>query len=199
MSITHLLEDFGEATPVDLPPPGISEELAEEQRLASFEQGYSAGWEDAVSAKEQEATRVSATLASSLEDLSFTYHEAQTQLIESLDPMFKVLTSAVLPDAMAATFGHHIVDQLTDMARSQTDQAMQIVVSPGESNAVRALIADIVSVPVKVREDESLSAGQAYLRVGASEREINSSALLESIHDSIDAFTYHVREDSQYG
>lgn len=199
MSITHLLEDFGDGSAVDVPDPGLSEEAVEEQRLVSFEKGYSAGWEDAVNAKDQEATRISATLASSLEDLNFTYHEAQTQLIESLDPMFKVLTSAVLPDAMAATFGHHIVDQLTEMARSQTDQAMRIVVAPGESGAVRALVAENVSVPVKVQEDENLSAGQAYLRVGDAEREINSSALLESIHDSIDAFTYHVREDSQYG
>lgn len=91
------------------------------------------------------------------------------------------------------------MDQLTDMARAQTDQAMQIVVSPGEGGAVRALVSEHVSVPVKVKEDENLSSGQAYLRVGDAEREINSSALLESIHDSIDAFTYHVREDSQYG
>jgi flagellar assembly protein FliH len=199
MSITHLLEDFGDATAIAVPDPGLSEEAVEEQRLVSFEKGYSAGWEDAVNAKDQEATRISATLSSSLEDLNFTYHEAQAQLIESLDPMFKVLTSAVLPDAMAATFGHHIVDQLTDMARAQTDQAMQIVVSPGEGGAVRALVSEHVSVPVKVKEDENLSSGQAYLRVGDAEREINSSALLESIHDSIDAFTYHVREDSHYG
>lgn len=199
MSITHLLEDFGGSSVVEVPDPGLSEEAVEEQRLVSFEKGYSAGWEDAISAKDQESTRISATLASSLEDLNFTYHEAQTQLIESLDPMFKVLTSSVLPDAMAATFGHHIVDQLTDMARLQTDQAMQIVVSPGESHGVRALVAENISVPVKVQEDDTLAEGQAYLRVGASERELNSSALLESIHGSIDAFTYHVREDSQYG
>lgn len=199
MSITHLLEDFGGGSAVEAPDPGLSEEAVEEQRLVSFEKGYSAGWEDAISAKDQESTRISATLASSLEDLNFTYHEAQAQLIESLDPMFKVLTSSVLPDAMSATFGHHIVDQLTDMARFQTDQAMQIVVSPSESHAIRALVAENISVPVKVQEDDTLAEGQAYLRVGASERELNSSALLESIHGSIDAFTYHVREDSQYG
>ena len=199
MSITHLLEDFGSASKIEAIIPEISEEVVEEQKLASFEKGYSAGWDDAVTAKDKETTRISATLASSLEDLNFTYQEAQSQLIESLDPMFKVLTSAVLPDAMSATFGHHIVDQMMDMARGQTDQPMTIVVSPGEGTAVRALLPEAFSVPVKVSEDESLSPGQAYLRVGSSEREINSSGLMESIEDSIDAFTYHVREDSQYG
>ncbi|CUH86602.1 hypothetical protein PH5382_00515 [Phaeobacter sp. CECT 5382] len=199
MSITHLLEDFGSATKVEAIIPEVSEEVLEEARLVSFENGYSAGWDDAVTAKDQEVTKISASLASSLEDLNFTYQEAQSQLIESLDPMFKVLTSAVLPDAMSATFGHHIVDQMTDMAKFQTNQPMSIIVSAGEAAAVRALLPDAFATPVQVQEDESLSPGQAYLRVGSSEREINSSALVESIHDSIDAFTYHVREDSHYG
>lgn len=199
MTIAHLLEDFGMKTPVEPALPAISEELIEEQRLASFENGYTAGWDDAVTAKDQENTRISAELASSLEDLNFTYQEAQSQLLDSLDPMFKVLTSAVLPDAMAASFGHHIVDQLAGMAKGQTDQPMQIVVAPGEGAAVRSLLPEKFSVPVTVREDSVLSPGQAYLSVGSAECEINCDALLESIQDSIEAFTYHANEDSHYG
>lgn len=199
MTIAHLLEDFGIDTTAEPATPQYSEEVLEEQRLAAFEKGYSAGWEDAVKAKEKETKRISAELANSLEDLNFTYQEAQVQLIESLDPMFKVLTSAVLPDAMAASFGHHIVDQLTGMARDQTSQPMQVVVGPGEGSAVRALLKEDFTVPVKVHEDASLAPGQAYLRVGGSECEINSAALLESIRDSIDAFSYHVKKETQHG
>lgn len=200
MGITHLLEDFGPATIVPATSfQEVSEEVIEEERAVSFEKGYSAGWDDAVTAKDKESAHISATLTSSLEDLNFTYKEAQSQLIESLDPMFKVLTSAVLPDAMAATFGHHIVDQMTDMARTHTDEPMTIFVSPGEGSAVRSLLPDSFATPVQVQEDEGLSPGQAYLRTGTSEREINSSGLVESIQDSIDAFTYHIREESQYG
>lgn len=200
MGITHLLEDFSPATFVQQTDfPELSEELIEEERAVSYEKGYSAGWDDAVTAKDKETAHISATLTSSLEDLNFTYKEAQAQLIESLDPMFKVLTSAVLPDTMAATFGHHIVDQMTDMAKTHTDQPMSIFVSPGEGTAVRSLLPDSFATPVQVQEDENLAPGQAYLRAGTSEREINSSGLVESIQDSIEAFTYHVREDSQYG
>ncbi|MCF6433066.1 ABC transporter ATP-binding protein [Leisingera sp. M527] len=199
MTIAHLLEDFAMNTSAEPALPAVSEELIEEQRLASFENGYSAGWDDAVTAKDQESSRISTELANSLEDLSFTYHEAQSQLLDSLDPMFKVLTSAVLPDAMAASFGHHIVDQLADMAKGQTDQPMQIVVAPGEAAPVRSLLPDNFSVPVTVQEDSVLSPGQAYLRIGSTECEINCDALLESIQDSIEAFTYHAKEDSQYG
>lgn len=199
MTIAHLLEDFGfnpSAEPIVM---AMSEEVLDEAKAESFETGYSAGWEDAVTAKDQETNKISATLATSLQDLNFTYTEAQNQLIESLDPMFKVLTSAVLPDAMAASFGHHMVEQLTEMAKDQTDQGMEIMVSAGEGASVRALLGDNFSVPVTVREDAILEPGQAYLRVGTAERELNSGALLESVRDSIDAFTYHFKEDSLYG
>ena len=76
---------------------------------------------------------------------------------------------------------------------------MEIVVAAGEGHAVRALLGDEPTVDVRVREDANLSAGQAQLRVGSSERELNSEALIESIRDSIDAFSYQFKEESNYG
>ncbi len=198
MTIAHLLEDFGIKTPVE-PVSSFSEEIVEEAKLVSFEKGYTAGWDDAIEAKDKETTHVSATLATSLEDLSFTYHEAQSQLMESLDPMFKVLTSVILPDTMAATFGHHVIDHLNEMAKGQINEPMEIVAAAGEANAIRALLGEDPTFNVRVREDANLSAGQAQLRVGKSERELNSDALIESIRDSIDAFSYQFKEDSNYG
>lgn len=198
MTIAHLLEDFGIKTPVE-PVSSFSEEIVEEAKLVSFEKGYTAGWDDAIEAKDKETTHVSATLATSLEDLSFTYHEAQSQLMESLDPMFKVLTSVILPDTMAATFGHHVIDHLNEMAKGQINEPMEIVAAAGEANAIRALLGEDPTFNVRVREDANLSAGQAQLRVGQSERELNSEALIESIRDSIDAFSYQFKEDSHYG
>ena len=198
MTIAHLLEDFGIKTPVE-PVSSFSEEIVEEAKLVSFEKGYTAGWDDAIEAKDKETTHVSATLATSLEDLSFTYHEAQSQLMESLDPMVKVLTSVILPDTMAATFGHHVIDHLNEMAKGQINEPMEIVAAAGEANAIRALLGEDPTFNVRVREDANLSAGQAQLRVGKSERELNSEALIESIRDSIDAFSYQFKEDSHYG
>jgi len=198
MTIAHLLEDFGVKTPVE-PVSNFSEEVVEEAKLVSFEKGYTAGWDDAIDAKDKEVTNVSATLASSLEDLSFTYHEAQSQLMESLDPMFKVLTSAILPDTMAATFGHHIIDHLNEMAKSRINEPMEVVAAAGEGTAIRALLGDQTSLDVRVREDANLSTGQAQLRVGQSERELNSEALIDSIRESINAFSYQFKEESHDG
>ena len=63
MAISHLLEDFG--TNSDLPGPltMMSPEDIEDVRLGAFEQGYSAGWEDALSAQSRDRARLSETLA----------------------------------------------------------------------------------------------------------------------------------------
>lgn len=203
MTIAHLLEDFGMAS---IPEPAalaaaaaVSEEVVEEQRLISFEKGYSAGWDDAVTAQDKDTQRISATLASSLEDMSFTFHEAQTQMLDNLDPLFKVLTSAILPDTMAASFGHHIVDQLNEMAKGQTGQPFVITVAAGEGAGLRAVLTANFPVEVKVREDANLGPGQAHLRLGDAEREIDSSTLLDSISESVEAFTYQVQEEAHYG
>ena len=65
MTIAHLLEDFGfnpSAEPIVM---AMSEEVLDEAKAESFETGYSAGWEDAVTAKDQETNKISATLATS--------------------------------------------------------------------------------------------------------------------------------------
>lgn len=204
MTITHLLEDFGmpaipAAVEAAAAAASVTEEVVEEARLVSFENGYSAGWDDAVTAQDKDTQRISATLASSLEDMSFTYHEAQTQMMDNLDPLFKVLTGAILPDVMAASFGHHIVDQLNEMAKGQTGQPFVISVAAGEGAGVRAVLTQNFPVEVKVREDAGLGPGQAQLRIGDAEREIDSEALLGSISESVEAFSYQVQEEAHYG
>jgi flagellar assembly protein FliH len=198
MTIAHLLEDFtmpSDGSPVQM----LSEDMLEDQRLASFEQGYSAGWDDAVQAQEKETSRISSGLASNLEDLSFTYHEALSQMNANLAPLFRGLADKVLPDTMSAAFGQHVADEIMDMARDQVEQPVFLVVSPGEQEVVRNLLERNGSITAKVRSDQLLSPGQAYLRVGDSEREIDCNALTESIRKSIDAFIHQTREDRKHG
>ena len=57
----------------------------EDAKLASFESGYSAGWEDAAAAQADDQTRVSADLARSLQSLTFTYHEARNHVLKAIE------------------------------------------------------------------------------------------------------------------
>lgn len=199
MTISHLLEDFSVADPSDGVLKLMSEVALEDQRLESFEQGYSAGWEDAIHAQTEDHSRVTASLARKLEDLSFTYHEALTQMLGSVEPVFRTLTESVLPDILAQTFSQHIVEQLCDMARDQAAQPVSLVIPTGTSAALKPTLAQNFSMPVEIIEDATLDPGQACLRVGSAERELDSSHLLESIRGSVDSFLYQLSEETNYG
>ena len=198
MTIAHLLEDF--TMPFDSGPSKLmTEDMIEDQRLASFEQGYTAGWDDAVQAQDQEVTRISTGLASNLQDLSFTYHEALVQMNENLAPLFRRLADQVLPDTMSAVFGQHVADEMLDMAREQVEQPVFLVVAPQEFDAVQTLIKQNDNVTATVRSDQLLTPGQAYLRIGDIEREIDCNGLIASIRSSIDAYIHQTNEEAQNG
>ncbi|MCE8539845.1 ABC transporter ATP-binding protein [Ruegeria pomeroyi] len=196
MTIAHLLEDFE----INLMDPSrlrrMDEDTLEEFRLAAFEQGYSAGWDDAVSARSEEQGQLNATLARNLEDLSFTYHEALSQMTQSLEPMFESLIGTVLPETLERSYTHHIVEQLKSMAREQVSQPALLIVPAGVSSALKPLLSEELSFPVQLVEESSLPAGQACLRIGTAERDINCSALLNSIGEAMDSFLQQAKEVS---
>ncbi len=193
MSIAHLLEDF------TAPAAGVAvhlldEEALEEQRLAAFEQGYGAGWEDAVQAQEQGGAQLSSDLSAALADLSFIYQEALTRMTLSLEPMFQSLIQVVLPETVELGFPARLTEQLCEMAREQIGQPMLLTVPEGAADQVQAVLPQDFTPLPKVVEDPSLQAGQARLQVGTACREVDCTALLASIAASFDAYLFEAKE-----
>ena len=77
----------------------------EEARLASYEQGYTAGWEDAVAAQKDERSQMATELAHNLQLLNFTYHEARSHLLKGIEPLLLALVTQVLPETVRAGIG----------------------------------------------------------------------------------------------
>ncbi|KUJ76495.1 ABC transporter ATP-binding protein [Ruegeria marisrubri] len=194
MPIAHLLEHF------DADPRGgvtvhpMSEEALEEERLAAFERGYAAGWEDALSAQQVSRNRIEASLAETLETLSFTYHEALHRMTLSLEPLFHSLVKIALPQMLEQGFGQQIVTQLKEMAGDQMAQPVELVVPPGVGGELQPLLEREFSMPVQLIEDAALLPGQAGLRVGTAECEVDCRALLAAIDEAFDAFLYQAKE-----
>lgn len=195
MAISHLLEDFSVGASSDNVLSLMSEVALEDQRLASFEKGYSAGWEDAFAAQEQDQARIIGKLAENLGDLSFTYQEALSELTGSVQPVFQSLVDLVLPDIMARTFGQHIVEQLCEMVQERASGPASLIVPVGVGPSLSPILAQDMPMPVKITEDAKMDRGCAFLRLGTSERVIDTTALLHSIRDSIDAFTSQTIEE----
>lgn len=198
MSIAHILEDFSVETASQGSVKLMSEVAIEDQRLASFEQGYTAGWDDAIDAQSNDQTRMTGKLTQNLQDVSFTYHEALSQMLCSIEPVFQAITESILPEVLQETLVPLIVGKLSEMARIHAEQPVELVVPAGVGTALRPILAQEFSVPVLLREDPNLGEGQARLRVGVAEQEVDSKELLQNIRSAVEAFDYTLKKEIPY-
>ncbi|MDX1785350.1 MAG: flagellar biosynthesis protein [Roseovarius sp.] len=186
MSIAHILDDFG--TPDAETTISISDVTLEEERLAAFESGYKAGWDDATKAQQEDRKRISADFAANLHDLSFTYREAQSGLLAELEPLLTGMVETVLPRLAHASLGLRVVEMLQDMARAASDAPVQIVTAPSNAEVMEELIEKHVEFPVTVRREETLGEGQVHISFGGSETRIDLQAVLAEIDSAVTGF-----------
>lgn len=188
MTISHLLEEFNHhrSTPT---PHLVSEDALEDARISAFENGYQAGWEDASAAYASEQRRISSDLSQNLQALSFTYHEAYSHLITSFQPLLEQMVTTILPRMAHATLGQHIVAEVLQMARDQqAGSQLELTLSPQDRSKVESMIGQELPTPVRLVSDESLGAGQVFLKIGSEERRIDMDGLLAGINSAVTSF-----------
>ncbi|TNF20184.1 MAG: ABC transporter ATP-binding protein [Rhodobacteraceae bacterium] len=196
MSILHLLEDFGGPRPQALSTvPVPDEEELETRRLAAFEEGYQAGWDDAVAAHTKEKLRITSDLAQNLLDMSFTYNEAYTHLFRDLRPLLKEIVDKLLPRTMGRVIGPRIIEELQRAATGNLSSEAHILVNPGVVDMVESLVKREESFPVSVRGDARLAEGQAQLSLPDREVEINLDEIIAEISAALDAFTHDLQKE----
>lgn len=160
----------------------------EEQKLASFEEGYGAGWDDAVAAQDGETARVRADLAQNLQDLSFTYAEAHRNMMTALQPLLSDMVTKVLPDIAQASLGPIIVGLIMPVASDLTAVSVELAVSPDTRPIVAPMLVGVAGLRVKLVDDPLLTAGQAYLRFADRETRIDLDAVVAAISRAVTAF-----------
>ncbi len=202
MQLRHFLEDFGTPTAAQsahVDGPAMDESEIEAQKLESFETGYRAGWDDAVKAHSEDHTRVSSAFAQNLQDLSFTYHEAYSQVVAAITPLLEEMVNVLLPQIARDGLGQHIVTQLQDMASEVGTFEVVIAVSPLNAPAVAALLDEDFGFPLRLEEDATLGEGQADIRFGETEKQIDLSDVLQSVSNAVQGFAHENRRQQAHG
>ncbi|MFB9148549.1 flagellar biosynthesis protein [Roseovarius ramblicola] len=186
MSISHLLEDFDAVR--DGHEITLTDVSLEDERLAAFETGYRAGWDDAVEAQAGDARRITADLAQNLQDLSFTYEEAHAAVLQALRPLLAQVTSAVLPRLAQESLGPRVAGMLDELARDQGRRAIEIAASPDDATRLAHLLEARPDLGATLAEDDTLGPGQVLLRFGEAEHEIDLAGVLAGIDAAIHGF-----------
>lgn len=189
------LEDFAQSglsgPPHDARP--LSETELERLRLTSYEAGYSAGWDDAVKEAAGDKDRIEAEFARNLEDLGFTFHEARSHVLRSLEPVLRAMVDTLMPALMRDALGQTICDEIMLLAEQAADAPIELRVSPASREVLERLMERVTTPPLEVFEDDTLPEGQVFLRSSSSERCIDLTNALARIKDAVAAL-YDINE-----
>jgi len=191
-SIAHRYADFSPfgldgklADPVPL-------ERVEDQKLQSFEEGYQAGWTDAETNHTAEQKDIANEILHTLQDLSFTYHEALSRLNRGLKPMFEQMMTTLLPRTASVALRAHVIEQLVELAATQTEAQITLRVSEANLQMFEKLLEGVVlKLQVSLSSDASLSINQLFVALDTVEREVNLDAVCQEITTAMNAFNFH--------
>lgn len=193
MSVSHLLEDFSAYARGK--PVSLTDVSLEEQKLEAFERGYQAGWDDSSKASQDDTRRVSSDLAQNLQDLGFTFQEAQSAALDALRPLLNQMVSKVLPTLMQQTLGAQVVEQIHQLAEGLGPQPVELVTAPQNAATIESILNEDIGMPVTIKEDPTLAEGQVFFRFGQEEREIDLSTVLATIEQATSGFLAENRKD----
>lgn len=171
----------------------------EETKLASYEAGYAAGWEDAMAAQSDEQTQIRADLARNLQGLSFTYHEARDHVLRAIEPLLREVVDKLLPTLAQDVLSPTILDILLPLAEQMAEVPITLVISPSARPAIEPVLEQAAGLPITVMEEPSLSEGQVYLRLGAIETQINLDRATKDISAAVRGFFDLPEKERTYG
>ncbi|WP_372603092.1 flagellar biosynthesis protein [Actibacterium sp.] len=179
-------EDF---SPVpQIPDPQNTALLSETARLGAYEEGYKAGWDDAAGAEAANQTRIGADFARSLQDLSFSYHEARAHVLSAIGPLLELMAEKVLPEIARDHFAQTVLEQVRTIAGTAADAAIELVVNPDNRAALEKVMPPDPGLPLTIIDEPSLGPGQAYLRGAKGECQLDQDAVLSGIRAAVSAF-----------
>lgn len=169
----------------------------EETRLASYEQGYSAGWDDAVAAQDKEIARLRADLGRNLEDMSFTFHEAHSHVLRTLEPLLHDMVNKVLPAIARQSLAPMILEHLRPIARELSDVPITLLANPVNREVLERLVIADAPFPLTFQEEESLGEGQVYLKFGTGdETRIDLDGVIGAISSAVSGF-FHIEKQQE--
>lgn len=171
----------------------------EDIRMLAYEQGYTAGWDDAAANQTDDQTRIKADFSRNLQSLGFTFQEARMHVLRSLQPLITELVGRLLPQMARETLASVALDTLMPLADAMADAPVTLVLNPASRAAVEGLLEQATGLPLTVIEEPTLGEGQVYLRLGDIETRVDLDRAVADIACAVRDFFDLTEKDQRYG
>lgn len=177
------LEDFSE-------PLVTAGEISvtDDARMAAYDNGYAAGWEDAAAAQTDSRATVETAAMQALSTLAFSHHEARSHILGALEPLLQAITAHFLPALAQQTLGPLVLDTLLPLAHAQSDAPLVLAVNPAARDAVEMLATNTPGLTVRVVDGPRLTPAQVMLSAGQAEAEVDLDSAIAAITTAIRDF-----------
>lgn len=168
--------------------PLVEATVVAEAKIASFEQGYSAGWDDAVAAQQGDQTRIRADLARNLQSLSFTFQDARGHVLQAIRPLILEMVNRLLPEVARETLAPTVLEAVMPMADTLADAPLTLVLNPAVRGQVEEVLAQATGLPMVIDEEPTMPEGQVYIRFGTTETKVDLAQVTTDIAIAVRAF-----------
>jgi flagellar biosynthesis/type III secretory pathway protein FliH len=172
----------------------------EETRLAAFDKGYAAGWDDATTASQTDRSRMEDEVARNLQALGFTFQEARMHLLRGLRPLLSMMIGRLLPEIGRDLLCEHILEALMPRAEALLEAPVNIHVNPVSRRHVESLAIKARGLSMRIVEDPALAEGQVYLRFAKGEETlIDLDRAVQQIMTVVNTFFEHAEQERKHG
>jgi len=160
----------------------------EDEKLASYDKGYRAGWDDANAAQTEDQIRIRAELARNLQSLGFSYHEARTHILKAIEPLMLQVVGRLLPEIARETLAPFVLETLMPLAEGLGDSPVVLVLNPTARPAIEALLEQATGLPVTIQEEPTLGEGQVFIKLGTVEAQVDLDQATADIAAAVRGF-----------
>ncbi|MBA3910399.1 MAG: flagellar biosynthesis protein [Rhodobacter sp.] len=194
------LEVFDSTISADgTPQPLVELGALEEAKIAAFEQGYSAGWEDAANAQQSDQRRIHADLARNLQSLAFTFQDARSHVLQAIRPLILEMTNRLLPEVAHEALAPTVLEALMPLADKMAEAPIVLVLNPTVRDRIEEVITQATGLPIVIEEEPSLGEGQVYIRFGPSETKVDLTGVTADISAAVRTFFSLNAEEPHHG
>ncbi|OYU19464.1 MAG: flagellar biosynthesis protein [Rhodobacteraceae bacterium PARR1] len=184
----------------DDPPAAVTlPEAGEEARFSAYDDGYAAGWEDALAARDDDAAKMRDAVGQGLQTLGFSYHEARMHVLQSLRPLLETVVAQLLPRLASDAIGPTVADVVMTLAADCADQPVTLRLHPLSRAAVEGFLTPPPSLPLALFEDSTLTPGQVMVQAGPSGARVDMDGAIAEIAAALAAFYEILPAERRYG
>ena len=172
-----------EALPVD--GSFVAAQDAESIRAGAFEDGYGAGWSDALEQMRNEDALRRAVSEQALQAVAFGFHEARDALEQCFVNLVSELVTEVLPQLLDAALQQHLARELRRLAERDFAGRLEILCAPGRGPWLKELAKSVPALDVALLEEASFTEQQVLIRVDQSTRRIDMDGVLMTLKSAL--------------